>query len=129
MAWAASAPETSGGAISTILISPGLIPHTFMARKSKQALVGEAAGNGDGAAAHIGKGLDRAVLAHHHRAAVAMAEVDDLDGHALRPKCNRQRRDDEGGLHLVGDERFLDLGKALEQAGQKDLTDRRDFEM
>lgn len=33
MAPAARAPETSGGAISTILMSPGFMPQTFMARK------------------------------------------------------------------------------------------------
>ena len=59
---------------------------------------------------------------HDDRAAVAMAEIDDLDGHTLRLERDGQRSDDEGGLHFVGDERFLDLGEALEQARNEDLA-------
>ena len=66
-----------------------------------QPLVGEAARDGDGAPAQIGERFDRPVFPHHHGAAVAMAEVDDLDRHALRLERDRQRRDDEGRLHLV----------------------------
>ena len=96
-------------------------PHLHGA-EDQQALVGKAAGNGDGAAAHIGEGLDGAVFAHHDRAAVAVAQVDDLDGNALGFESDGQRRDDEGGLHAVRDQRFLDLGKALEHARQKDFA-------
>ena len=46
-ALAASAPATSGGAISTILMSLAVMPFCFMRAEHDQPLVGEAAGDGD----------------------------------------------------------------------------------
>src|SRR5271156_2893522 len=51
--------------------------------KEEQSLVREAAWNGHGTAAHVCEGLDGAVFAHHYRAAIAMAKVDNLDGNSL----------------------------------------------
>ena len=87
-----------------------------------EALVGEAAGDGDGAAFEVGEGFDGAVVADDERAAVAVAEVDDLDGDALRFERDGHGGDDEGGLDLVGDEGFLHLGEALEHAGEEEFA-------
>ncbi len=45
--------------------------------------------------------------------------------HSLRLESNGQRGNDEGGLNLVGDQRFLDLRKALKHSGQKHFTGQR----
>ena len=95
-----------------------------------QPLVGEAAGDGD----DLGRAgratvLHRPVLLHDHGAAVAVAEVDDLDRHALRPQGDGHRRDHERRLHLVGDQRFLDLGEALEHPRDEDVPGLREAEM
>ncbi len=98
-----------------------------MARKSNQAFVGEAAGDGDRAAFQIGKSFDRAVLFDDDGAAIAMAEIHHLDRNALRSQGNGQGRNNEGRLHLIGDQRFLDFRKALEHARQKHLAVLREF--
>src|SRR5579859_7911424 len=95
--------------------------------KDQKALIGEAAGNSDGAAAHVRKGLDGSVFADHDRAAVTVAQVDDLDGNSLRNESNGQRGYDESGLYAVGDERFLDFRKALKHSGQIHLAGQRVF--
>jgi len=44
-----------------------------------------------------------------------MAEVHDLDRHALRPQSDGHRGNHEGGLHLIREQRFFNLRKALKQ--------------
>ncbi len=99
-------------------------PHLHGAQH-QQALVGKAAGDGDGAAAQICDGFDGAVFADDDRAAVTMAQVDDLDVDSLGLQRKGQRGNDEGGLHAVGDQCFLDLRKALKQSGQEHFTGER----
>ncbi len=40
-------------------------------------------------------------------------------------ESNGQRRHDEGGLHPIRDQRFLDLRKALKHSGQKHFARQR----
>ena len=85
-------------------------------------LVREAAGDGDGAAAQIGDGVDGTVVADDERAAIAMTQVDDLDGNPLRPERDGHGSNKEGRLHTVGDESFLDFREALKHARKEDLA-------
>jgi len=41
---------------------------------------------------------------HHHGRAVAVAEIDDLDGHTLIAQRHRQRREHEGGGQVLRDD-------------------------
>ena len=86
-----------------------------------QPLVGEAARNRDDVAGKVLDRADRSVLAHDHRAPVAVSEVNDLDRRSLRGERDRHRRDHEAHLHPVGDQSFLDLGEALEHPGDEDV--------
>ena len=102
-------------------------PHTFMARKSSRRSSEKRLGMATVRPRISAKVLTGPSFLHHHGAAVAVTQIHDLDRNALRAERDRQRSDDERRLHLVGNERFLDLGKALEQARQKDLAVRRRY--
>src|SRR5258708_21208812 len=81
-----------------------------------EALVGEAAGDGDHLAAQIGHMPDVAVTAHDDRTAVAVSEVNDLHRNALSPQGDGHRRDHERRLHPPGHQPPFDLRKTLEEA-------------
>jgi hypothetical protein len=66
-----------------------------------QPLVGEAVGHGDRLAAQVLDPADGRVLVDHHGGAVAVAEVDDLDRHALFAQRHRHRRQDERPLQML----------------------------
>ena len=78
-----------------------------------QTLIRVAARNGDNSSLQIGERFHRSVFAHHDRATVTVAEVNDFDRHALSTQGNGHRCDHERRLHLIRDQRFLDLGKSL----------------
>ena len=71
-------------------------------------------GHGDLAASQVFDAEDRRVLVDHHRRAVAVAEVDDLERHPLLAERHRQRGEDERRLEVVRQERLLQLGPAAE---------------
>ncbi len=60
------------------------MPQTCMARKRIRRSSENRLGMAMVRPAHIGKFLDGPVLRYDNGAAIAMAEVDDLDGNALR---------------------------------------------
>ena len=75
----------SGGGISTKRIVAGSTPSSFMQLADHQVLVAVLAGDGEGLPRRSRRLFAGEVLAHHHRRAVAMAEVGDLH---LEP-CSR----------------------------------------
>ncbi len=108
-------------------MSPGFIPQIFIARNRISRSSENRLGIAIVRPRRSVKVLDRTILPHHQSAAVAMPQIHDLDRHALRRQCDGHRRDDEGRLHLVGDQRFLHLRKTLEHARQKQLAVLREF--
>ena len=51
-----------------------------------------------------------------------MAKVNDADRHTLCLQRDRHRRDHEGRLHLVGDQRLFDFREALKHPRNKNVV-------
>jgi hypothetical protein len=64
---------------------------------------------------------------NHKSAAIAVAKIHNLCRHALSFQGNSERGHDENRLHLVRDERFLDLGNTLEHARPQNFAALREF--
>jgi hypothetical protein len=82
-----------------------------------QPLIGKPVRHGDLSAAQVFDTENRRVIADHHRRAVTVAEIDDLDRHPLLAQRHGQRGEDEGRLEVVRQKRLLQLGPAAEPDG------------
>ena len=124
------------GRESAVYVRRGHLDHLDLVRldspylhgaKDEETFVGKAAGDRDGATAHVGEGLNGSIFANDDCAAIAMAEVDDLDRHALVLERKSEGRDDERSLHAVGDQCLFHLRETLEHTGQEHFSGERVF--
>ena len=109
----------SGGGISTSFTSWMLMPRSFKALKMISRWFEKRLGIGDLLAAQVLDPEDGRVLADHHRRAVAVAQVDDLDRHPLLAQRHGQRREDEGRLRCSARNASFSSGQPLNRTGSK----------